>query len=115
MRDLTDQELNRALAEAKLAETKAKKLMKDAQREFLRRHGKVVGTEVDMGGIAVSLQVNHRFNADLAQQVLTPEELEQISVSKPDSKRAAEVLDPERFELCMKKSDPKFGIGLGFN
>ena len=72
MRDLTDQELNRALAEAKLAETKAKKLMKDAQREFLRRHGKVVGTEVDMGGIAVSLQVNHRFNADLAQQVLTP-------------------------------------------
>lgn len=115
MRDLTDQELNRMLAEAKLAEAKAKKMMKDAQREFLRRHGKTVGTEVDMAGIAVTLQVNHRFNAELAEKLLTPEELEEISVSKPDSKRAAEVLDPERFEMCMKKSDPKFSIGLGFN
>lgn len=115
MRDLSDQELNRAMAEAKVTEAQAKKALKDAQREFLRRHGKTIGTEVDMGGVSVTLQINHRFNADLAEQVLTPEELEAVSVSKPDSKRAAEVLDPERLELCMKKADPKFSIGLGFN
>ena len=40
IRDLTDEELNRVMAEAKVTETEAKKRKEVAQREFLRRHGK---------------------------------------------------------------------------
>ena len=115
IRDLTDAQLNKVLAEAKVAETQAKKKKEEAQREFLRRHGKAIGTEVDTGGVSVELQVNRRFNDDLARQILTPEELEAVSVLKPDSKKAAEVLDPERYSACMKSGTPKFSIGLGFH
>lgn len=115
IKDLSDAQLNKVLAEAKVTEAQAKKRKEEAQREFLRRHGKQVGTEIDTGGVSVELQINRRFNVELAQSTLTPEELEAISVRKPDSKLAAELLDPERYNACMKESTPKFSVGLGFN
>jgi hypothetical protein len=114
IRDLTDEELNRTLAEARVTEAEARKRKEDAQREFLRRHGKEIGTSVDMGGVVVELQRNRRFNEDLARTVLTAEQLEAISVPKLDSKKAAEVLDPEDYDRCMKQGSPRFSIGLGF-
>lgn len=112
-RDLDDVQLQRALAQNKIDRGRIKQQENDLKREFLRRHGAQIGSTM-RGGVEVELQTNHRFNSDLAQEHLTEAELEAISESRINTDRAREVLDPERYALCIKQSDmPKFQVRMG--
>lgn len=113
-RDLDDTQLQRALAQNKIDRGRIKNEENDLKREFLRRHGNQAGTISVRGGVEVELQTNHRFNPDLAQEYLDEAELEAISENRINTERAREILDPDRYALCVKKSDmPKFQVRMG--
>lgn len=64
------------------------------------------------GDFLVSVQRNARFDGHVAARVLTPEEWEQVLVTKPDATVAKDRLSPARYRECQKVSAPKVVISL---
>lgn len=58
------------------------------------------------GEFKISRRENVRFDAASAKKNLTAEELERISVMKPEAARAKALLEENRLALCQKTYDP---------
>lgn len=98
----------------KILEIKAKKEeLEEAEKNF-RASLTLLVDEGDnyVGEFKINRRVNRRFDAALAKKNLTPEELEQISVSKPDSARAKALLEEDRLALCQKTFGDVVQVGL---
>ena len=65
-----------------------------------------------LGEYVVEARPVVRFDIPTALKLLTKEEIERISVTKPDSKLAKEFLSPEEYGLCQRHYQPSIRVGL---
>lgn len=68
--------------------------------------------ETVLGEYKLNRRENKRFDAATAKKNLTPEQLEEISVLKPDAARAKALLEDEDLALCQKNFGSVVTVGL---
>jgi hypothetical protein len=107
---MSDQELT-AYANTKKAEAEVMKNLFEAAKKEVRRRYTTSGARLS-GNVYVEISENRRFNPDLAQQHLTPEEYAKILVPVPNSDLARELLadDEARYNKLCKTFDNKVEI-----
>lgn len=105
--EMTDEQLNRHIADRKAKAQLAKDEMEQALDEWRSRHGQIPGTEYASGGVIVRLETSSRWDDKRAWGVLEsrPEMVERISKLVLDRAEAKKVLDAETYAQCQKVSE----------
>lgn len=89
----------------------AAKAKADEVKDEIRRRMAGVTQEV-FNRVEVKIAYPRRFAPDLAKQVLTPNELEQITVPTLDGKRAKELFGMAQYELMSRADTPRVSFKI---
>lgn len=65
-----------------------------------------------LGDYVVEARPVVRFDVPTALKLLTKDEIERISISKPDSKLAKALLPPDEYLMCQRHFSPSIRVGL---